>query len=143
MKSQDVNFQNSQKLLASRAGSSKQTKAGTACEKYSGMSDLHLESSELCLLLFSTFCNYTIHPDASPLVNIRNDNSEQPIDLPLWRIGINEQQPSHFVRGVWYSDQKWRKVTGVTHYLPNMLGINLMIHSTCIIGGVGKSPLKN
>ena len=30
MKSQEVNFQNSQKLLASRAGSSEQTKAGTA-----------------------------------------------------------------------------------------------------------------
>ena len=30
MKSQEVNFQKSQKLLASRAGSSKQTKAGTA-----------------------------------------------------------------------------------------------------------------
>ena len=29
MKSQEVNFQKSQKLLASRAGSSKQTKAGT------------------------------------------------------------------------------------------------------------------
>ena len=30
VKSQEVNFQKSQKLLASRAGSSKQTKAGTA-----------------------------------------------------------------------------------------------------------------
>ena len=30
MKSQEVNFQKSQKLLASRAGSSKQTKTGTA-----------------------------------------------------------------------------------------------------------------
>ena len=30
MKSQEVNFQKPQKLLASRAGSSKQTKAGTA-----------------------------------------------------------------------------------------------------------------
>ena len=30
MKSQEVNFQKSQKLLASRAGSSKQTKADTA-----------------------------------------------------------------------------------------------------------------
>ena len=30
MKSQEVNFQKSQKLLASRAGSSKQTKASTA-----------------------------------------------------------------------------------------------------------------
>ena len=29
MKLQEVNFQNSQKLLASRAGSSKQTKAST------------------------------------------------------------------------------------------------------------------
>ena len=31
IKSQEVNFQKSQKLLAFRAGSSKQTKAGTAC----------------------------------------------------------------------------------------------------------------
>ena len=30
MKSQEINFQKSQKLLASQAGSSKQTKAGTA-----------------------------------------------------------------------------------------------------------------
>ena len=30
MKSQEVNFQKSQKLLAARAGSLKQTKAGTA-----------------------------------------------------------------------------------------------------------------
>ena len=30
MKSQEVNFKKSQKLLAFRAGSSKQTKAGTA-----------------------------------------------------------------------------------------------------------------
>ena len=30
IKSQEVNFQKSQKLLASRAGSSEQTKAGTA-----------------------------------------------------------------------------------------------------------------
>ena len=30
MKSQEINFRKSQKLLASRAGSSKQTKAGTA-----------------------------------------------------------------------------------------------------------------
>ena len=31
MKLQEVNFQKSRKLLASRAGSSKQTIAGTAC----------------------------------------------------------------------------------------------------------------